>query len=232
MPQIIDILCAGASQGLITRAAPLLLEQLDVTTRGRFGAVGVMKDAFMAGEPCDLMVLTEQMVRAMVAAGELRGSEMAALGVVYTGLAVPEGRPLPKVDSPESLAAAFRAASSIWLPDVERSTAGLHAMKVLRELGVAEKLSPRIRIFPNGATAMREMAAAADPGAIGCTQVSEILFTPRVTLVGKLPKTFELGTIYSAAVSARSSRAQLTGEVIALLSGPQAGELRVACGLE
>ena len=45
----------------------------------------------------------------------------------------------------------------------------------------------RLRTFPNGITAMRAMASDAVPGAIGCTQVTEIAYVPGVALVGLLP---------------------------------------------
>ena len=50
------------------------------------------------------------------------------------------------------------------------------------------------------ATAMRELAAAKGARPIGCTQVTEILNTPGVTLVGPLPEGCALATIYTGAV--------------------------------
>ena len=39
---------------------------------------------------------------------------------------------------------------------------------------------------------MREMAASDEGNAIGCTQITEIKYTPGVALVGPLPVEFEL----------------------------------------
>ena len=47
---------------------------------------------------------------------------------------------------------------------------------------------------------MRELAGASDASPLGCTQISEILYTPGVTLVGPLPTEFDLATVYSVAV--------------------------------
>ena len=42
--------------------------------------------------------------------------------------------------------------------------------------------------------------AAIGEGALGCTQVTEILYTPGLTLAGPLPEPFGLATAYAAGV--------------------------------
>jgi len=232
MARTLHLLCAGAAQGLVTALAEPLLEDLDLVTTGRFGAVGAMKEAFDSGEPCDVLVSTDTMLREMIAQGTLLGPAPVPLGRVRTGVAVPVGRPAPAVDTPESLARALAAASSVWLPDMYRSTAGEHMARVLDALGLLQTLESRIRMFPNGATAMREMAAAGDPDAIGCTQVTEILFTAGVELIALLPSRFELSTVYSAAVSTRSERPDLAHAFIAQLVSPDHARLADRCGFE
>ncbi len=90
----------------------------------------------------------------------------------------------------------------------------------------------RLRPYPNGATAMRALAQARAERPIGCTQVTEIVATPGVALVGVLPKGYELATIYTAGVCAR---AELPGEarrLADLLSGESAHSVRQRAGFE
>ena len=56
--------------------------------------------------------------------------------------------------------------------------------KVLQQLGIADEVAARLRIFPNGATAMRHLAAADAVRPIGCTQSTEIISTEGVMLSG------------------------------------------------
>jgi molybdate transport system substrate-binding protein len=77
---------------------------------------------------------------------------------------------------------------------------------------------------------MGELARAQEPGLVGCTQVTEILYTPGVTLVGPLPIEFELATVYSAAVSSRARHPQLARRLVEMLAGPTAARLRAAGG--
>jgi hypothetical protein len=129
----------------------------------------------------------------------------AALGRVPTGIAVASGAPPPPIHDADALRASFDEASALYCPDTERSTAGLHFVRMLREMGIYSHVAARIRDYANGAQAMAALAATSGrERAIGCTQVTEILYTPGVTLVGSLPVPFELTTTYSAAASVAS----------------------------
>ena len=129
---------------------------------------------------------------------------IAPLGRVATGVAVRAGEPLPDIADGAALARALRAATGILFPDPARATAGIHFANVLKRLGVYAEVEARLATFPNGATAMRELAQAARPGLLGCTQITEIKYTPGVTLVGPLPGDYALSTVYSVAVCTRA----------------------------
>jgi len=232
MPTTLHLLCAGAAQGLVKALQARLLEDSDALVAARFGAVGAMKEALLAGEPCDLLVSTEAMIGELAQAGWLRGETRAALGRVRTGVAVRRGAVHPDVATPAALKAALLAADAIYFPDAVRSTAGIHFAGVLRQLGIHDSLASRLRTWPNGATAMRELAAQGTPMSIGCTQVSEILYSDGIELVGPLPQRFELATVYSAAVTAKAAQPALAARLLALLTGAQARGLRVAGGFE
>jgi molybdate transport system substrate-binding protein len=232
MTTTLHVLCAGAAQGLVKTLQPALLERAGATVGGRFGAVGALKEALLAGAPCDLMIVTDRMIDELVASGLLRGETRAPLGRVRTGIAVRSGAPRPDVSTPEALKAALLAADAIYFPDPARATAGIHFADVMRQLGIHDLLMARFRTFPNGATAMRELAACDAPGLIGCTQVTEIIYTDGVALVGPLPERFELATVYTAAVSARAAEPALAQRFIAMLSGVESQPLREAGGFE
>ena len=89
-----------------------------------------------------------------------------------------------------------------------------------------------LRPFPSGATAMAEMARAGLPGAIGCTQVTEILYTDGVELVAVLPPQFELATMYTAAVATGAREPELAALLLDLLPGAAQQALRTAGGFE
>ncbi len=232
MSAVLNFLSAGAAQGLLKALQPRFEAAHGVTLQGRFGAVGAMKEALLAGEPCDLFVTTDAMASDLAAQGRLDGATRAPLGRVRTGVAVRRGDPRPDVSTPDTLRAALLAARGLYFPDPQRATAGIHFANVLRELGIHDELLPRFRTFPNGAAAMRELAANAEPGLIGCTQVTEILYTEGVELVAVLPPQFELATVYTAVVTAGSAQAAAARALVNLMAGDEARALREQGGFE
>ena len=231
MSDVVNILCAGAVQGIVKALQARFERETGATLQVRFGAVGAMKEALLAGEPCDVMIVTDAMVVALQSAGDLGVMPRAPLGRVRTGIAVRSGEALPGIATPEQLKAALLAASAVYFPDPQRATAGIHFASVLAQLGIADDLAARSRTFPNGATAMRELAASA-PGAIGCTQITEILYTPGIALVGPLPDAFELATVYTAALAVRTAQPMLAQRFIDLLAGPATRAMRAEGGFE
>jgi len=226
----LHLLSAGAAQGLVRALEPRVHDELGVALEARFGAVGAMQSLFDAAEPCDVLILTDAMIVAQATAGALRADTRTPLGRVRTGVAVRAGDAVPDVATPEALRAALLAADAVFFPDPERATAGIHFMKVLRELGIDGDLAARLRPHPNGAVAMRELAAAMSPRPIGCTQITEILYTPGVKLAAPLPRRFELATLYTAAVATRAADAAIARRFVAMLEGAHA--LREAGGFE
>jgi molybdate transport system substrate-binding protein len=228
----IRLISGGAAQGLVEQLKDRFLSESGCAVAASFGAVGTMKDKLLSGEPCDLVILTQALVDQLASQGHVVAGSESPLGVVRTGVAIKPGQPVPDVSTAASLKAALLAANGIYFPDPLKATAGIHFMKVLKALGIDEALASRLRPYPNGTTAMREMSQCDEAGLIGCTQVTEILYTPQVQLAGMLPPEFELATVYSAAVCSRTQEPRAAAEFIGLLAGSHAEAIRAAGGFD
>jgi len=228
---ILHLIAAGASKGLVTELQPRFTAETGNALDAVFVAAGAVRDRFLAGDPCDVVILTAALLEQLGARGMLQG-QAAPIGVARTGIAVPQGQPVPDVGTSVGLRNALLAAGGIYVPDPQISTAGIHFMRVLRELGIQEEVLPNLRPFPNGATAMHNLAQASEPGAIGCTQITEIVCTPGLTVAGPLPEVLGLATIYAAAVAARSVQPDVAQRLVTLLTGPESASLRSAGGFE
>ena len=228
----LHIISGGAAQGLVNQLRGVIYNETGRAVEGSFGAVGLMRDQLLAGDPCDVLILTQTLIEELTMAGRVVSGSARPLGVVKTGVAVKSGEPQPKVDTPDALRVALLAAQGIYFPDPVKATAGIHFMNVLKKLGIADQVAGALRPYPNGATAMKAMAGVSGPGLIGCTQVTEILYTPGVQLVSLLPKEFELATVYTAAVAAKAEQPQAARIMIDLTAAPAAAELRRAGGFE
>ena len=228
----LHLLSAGAAQGLVEAMAPVFLAKTGVALCSTFGAVGAIRERFLAGDRCDALILTAAIIDQLAATGHVVPSSQAALGRVPTGIGVRESDALPDITSAIALKRTLRAATEIFLPDAQRSTAGIHFSRVLDQLGIHKEVAPRLRTFPNGALAMRALAHSSGPMTIGCTQLSEIKYTEGVTPVGPLPTEFELATVYSIAVCSASQQQTAARQFAGWLGATDTIEARSEAGFE
>lgn len=230
MSRFIHLLSGGAAQGLVNDLKPSIEIATSTMMSSTFGAVGLMKQKLIEGAPCDVVILTAALIEQLTASGHVLAGSARHLGPVKTGVAVKSGSPWPQVETAEQLKAAMLAATGIYFPDPQLATAGIHFMKVLNGLGIADTVASKLRPYPNGNTAMNAMAACDDPQVIGCTQVTEILITAGVDLVANLPIEFELATMYTAGVRSASTCAQQAQAMIDILTSSEHANLRARGG--
>ena len=184
------ILSGGAVHGLVERIRPAFEVETGCTIDGTFSAVGAMRDRLLAGEPADAMILSRALIDELAKSGHVVASSVTDIARVATA---------------DSLRVALADADAIHFPDPAQATAGIHFAQVIKKLGLWDQVESRLRLAPNGATAMRALAASTDRRPIGCTQETEIRATPGVVLVAPLPPGCDLVTTYTAAVTARAA---------------------------
>jgi molybdate transport system substrate-binding protein len=226
----IRILSGGAAQGLVEALQSSFEARTACRIDGVFGAVGAMKARLLAGEPVDIMILSHTLIDGLARDGHVVARSAKDIGAVQTAIAVRSGDPAPTVGSAAELRAALLASDAIHFPDPEQSTAGIHFAKVLRDLGIRDALAGRLRPAPNGATAMRALAASTSRQPLGCTQATEIIATPGIVLVAALPPGCDLATVYSCAIAANAAAPAEAAAFIAMLSGDPARDSRRQLG--
>jgi molybdate transport system substrate-binding protein len=226
----LNILSGGAAQGLVASLAPQFRQLTGFEISGEFGAVGAMADKLRQGTAADIVILTSAIVQKLAEEDRVAPGSIADVGLVETAVAVRAGDSRVAVGDEASLRAALLAADAIFVPDIKASTAGIHVAKVLQRLGIAEEVAARLRIHPNGATAMRHLAASDALRPIGCTQSTEIISTPGVALSGSLPPGCELATMYTAAVTTQAAHAEQAQALIDLLTATAQLGLRERAG--
>jgi molybdate transport system substrate-binding protein len=226
----LNILSGGAAQGLVGSLAAKFKTLTGFDIGGEFGAVGAMADKLRNGTPTDIVILTAALVARLAEEKLVVPASISDVGLVETALAVRAGDPRVRATDAATLRAAFLAADAIFVPDTRASTAGIHVAKVLGQLGIAEEVAARLKIYPNGATAMHQMAESRAAKPIGCTQSTEIISTEGVVLSGSLPKGCDLATMYTAGVTTQAAHARQAQALIELLTGADQQSLRSAAG--
>jgi molybdate transport system substrate-binding protein len=226
----LNILSGGAAHGLVASLALAFKAGTGFEIKGGFGAVGGMADKLRQGVAADIIILTSALVAKLAEERLVVPSSIKDVGLVETALAVRSADPKVSAKTSDELRAAFLAADAIFVPDTRTSTAGIHVAKVLAQLGIADEVALLLKIHPNGATAMRELAASSAKHPIGCTQSTEIIATEGVELSGSLPKGCELATMYTAGVTTNAAYAQQAQALIELLTSAEARDARARAG--
>ena len=226
----LNILSGGATQGLVGSLAAKFKALTGLDIEGEFGAVGAMADKLRQGMPTDIIILTTALVAKLADEKLVVPASIMDVGLVETALAVRSADERVEATDASALRAVFLAADAIYVPDTKASTAGIHVAKVLEQLGISGQVGARLNIYPNGATAMRHLAASDASKPIGCTQSTEIISTKGVMLSGSLPKGYDLATMYTAAGTTTAAHAREAQALIDLLIGADQQELRIAAG--
>jgi len=226
----LNILSGGAAQGLVGSLLADFKAQTGFGIAGEFGAVGIMAEKLRKGTPADIVILTAALLAKLAEEKLIVAATIADIGQVETALAVRTGDPQANVMNAADLRRTLLESDAIFVPDTKASTAGIHVANVLQKLGIADEVADRLRIFPNGATAMRELAASKAQRPIGCTQSTEIISTEGVTLSSTLPPGCELATTYTAGVTAAAACPQQAQQLIALLTGAEQQDRRQHAG--
>jgi molybdate transport system substrate-binding protein len=226
----LNILSGGAAHGLVTSVASKFKAQTGLDIEGEFGAVGGMATKLRGGTPADIAILTAAIIADLAREKYVLPSSIADVGVVETAMAVRAGDPKVDAHDADTLREAFLVSDAIFVPDTKASTAGIHVAKVLQQLGIADEVASRLRIFPNGATAMRQLSLSDSLRPVGCTQSTEIISTKGVVLSGSLPPGCELATVYTVAVTAHASAPGPAQTLIDLLTAAEQGQLRAHAG--
>jgi molybdate transport system substrate-binding protein len=227
---VLNILSGGAAQGLVGSLAAAFKAKTGFDIAGEFGAVGAMADKLRKGVATDIIILTSVLVAKLADEKLVASSSIKDVGLVETALAVRARDSKIVVRNADDLRSALLASDEIYVPDTTASTAGIHVAKVLAQLGIADEVAARLKIHPNGATAMRALASSNAERPIGCTQSTEIIGTEGVQLSGVLPKTCELATMYTAGVTTSATSPIQAQILIELLAKADSRELRSRAG--
>ncbi len=195
----LKLLSGGAAQGLVAAVTPRFTSQTGWSIDGEFGAVGTMAAKLRGGAAVDVMILdrgADRRTRARgIGARRVRRRPLARWKRRSPCARATRRRGLPmRMPCAKRCSQQTRSSCPISSPRRREFT----SRRFLPSSTSLIRSRPRLKIFPNGATAMRELAKSNAARPIGCTQVTEIVVTPGLRLVAPLPPACALATVYSA----------------------------------
>ena len=214
----IKVLSAGAVRSIVTDLAEAFRKDTGHTVTLTFGTVGVVRQKLTAGEPADVVIMTDVAIVQMAEQGLVVAGTRTDIARTGMGVGVREGAPRPDISTPEAFKQAVLAAKSLTYVDpAQGATSGIHFASVLQRLGIADAVKTKTRLVPGGYPA--ELVAKGEAEMV-VHQISEIIPVKGVTLVGPLPKDLQKLTVYSAGLPAKSASPEAARAFIAFLARP------------
>src|SRR5258707_2821298 len=108
----LNFVSAGAAQGLVAKVA----HADGVEVAGSFGAVGAMLEKFLAGEACDVVILTRAQIDALAAKAAVVAGTPGDPGASATAITGRAGPALPAVRDASTLRQARPSAAPACCP--------------------------------------------------------------------------------------------------------------------
>lgn len=214
----IRVLSAGAVRAIVTELAGAFGRETGHTVALTFGPVGVVRQKLVAGEPADVVIMTDAAIDQMAGQGLVATGTRTDIARTGMGVGVRAGAPRPDISSPEALKQTLLAAKSlVYVDPAQGATSGIHFAGVLQRLGIADAVKAKTRLVPGGYPA--ELVAKGEIELVA-HQISEIVPVNGVTLVGPLPKALQKITVYSAGLAARSAAPEAGRAFVAFVAGP------------
>jgi molybdate transport system substrate-binding protein len=166
-----------------------------------YGTTGGITQRILTGSRPDVVIASVLTMPDLVRA-EIDPRTQIVVCKVGVGLVVPEPTPPPRLESVADLKQALMAAKVV--DPVRGGAARIHVARVLERLELAEQLRPKIRLAAGGD--ITAVTLSQGEGALGLTQISEIVEKSGASFVGPLPAEVQNYAVFVAGVTMGASQ--------------------------
>lgn len=183
-----------------------------------------------AGEAFDLVFLASDALEKLHAQGHIAADSIKPLMRSGVAVAIRQGDTLPDITTEASLRAAVLAASSIGYSTGPSGTA---LLALFEQWGMLQSLKPKLIQAPPGVPVAQLVAQG--QVALGFQQRAELLHVPGIVIVGPMPASIQIETIFAGAVAASCKDPQRQSQaraVLEFMASPQAEAAITAQGMQ
>jgi molybdate transport system substrate-binding protein len=224
------ILSAAAVRPGLLQVPPIVAKTTGDRVTVSFGNATAIRDKVVAGDRVDLVILPPTQIDELIGRGLLTAASRANLGVVRLGVAARAGGGRPIVTA-EEFKQALTAAPSFGMPDpADGSTSSAYLVKILQQLGIADVMRGKTKLFPDGTKALE--AVAKGEIALTVAPMTSIFTVAGVELLGPLPETLQLRTVYAAALTSKSASSAPANALLKLLASSEVATVFKAKGID
>ncbi|TDM08097.1 MAG: molybdenum ABC transporter substrate-binding protein [Ideonella sp. MAG2] len=215
-------------------ATRLLLEELFAAYAQHSGLVVALTSVggvdaakrVQAGEPVDLVVVADDALAKLAAAGHVRPDSVRALVHSPVAVAVPAGRPTPDISTEAALRRTVAQALRIGYSTGPSGTA---LLKLLEGWGLLALLKDHLIQAPPGVPVGQMLATGQVD--LGFQQLSELLPVQGITRLGTMPEGAQIISTFSGAVASSSTQPEQAQALLSFLASDAAAEAKARQGM-
>ncbi|MBC5768565.1 molybdate ABC transporter substrate-binding protein [Ramlibacter albus] len=197
-----------------------------------YATAGVLRERVRAGEAVDVVLLPRSAFDPLMAEQKFMAGTRTPVAQSMISIAVRRGFAKPDVSSVDALKASLLAARAIAHSDPAGGGAiGVHAAKVIEQLGIAEQMRPKTRTTPGGG--FHELLVKGEVDLAFVQPVTAARY-PELEIAGPLPAQLQDldNFVYVAAVAANTREPAAARAYIQHLASPAAAGVIKSKGIE
>jgi molybdate transport system substrate-binding protein len=224
---VVRVFSANGVKAVIADLAPRFAEVTDIRLAVQFGEAGELRERIVAGEAFDLALLPAATLAEVAQLGRIDPGSVVEIARTEIGIGVRAGADRPNTGSPEDFRRSLLAARAIVITDPDSGgVSGVHFAGVLRMLGIADALAPKLVLTRGALNATWVARGEAD---LAVQLAHEIHAVAGVDFV-PMPRDFARTITFSAGLPAAASRGAT--ELIGFLSGQEGAAIITAKGMQ
>lgn len=195
-----------------------------------YGTPPQLLERLQRGDAADVLIMTKQDISRLQQQDKIEAGSPHDVARVGMGVFVRKGGAKLKVGSVETLKRALLTANSIaYIDPASGAPGGIYLAQLFERLGIAADLKQKTRHFgPSGA----ETAVASGEVELGLSQVTVIVASPGIELVGSLPPEVQNHLQFTTAVMRGAKQAAAAKGFIEFITSPIAAAAMKAKGYE
>ena len=198
-----------------------------------YAPAAVIAKRFIAGETADVTFLTGTVIDELMKQGKVVPGSRVDIARAGIGVAVRKGAPKPDISSPEALKRALLAAQSVAYTDPSTGGAsGVHLMKVLERLGIAEEVKAKAKMTIGGKGGLVGDVVARGDAEIGVQMIPELMESSSIEIIGPLPGDLQSYILFAAAIPVNAKEPEAGKALIKFLTTPASLSVIKTKGLE
>lgn len=226
----IKVLTAGAFKAVVVAVVPEFQRTSGHTVTVDNDTVGALMRRIAGGETFDVVVASPAAIDELGTQGKVMPGSKTELAKVGVGVMVKSGAPKPDVGTVEAFKqAVLRARSIAYIDPDSGGSSGIYVAKLLVRLGIADQVKDKTKLKKGGHVSDLVASGEAE---LGIHQISEILPSKEVSLVGPLPAEIQNYTTYAAGISPKASSRAGAEAFIRALAAPAATDILEARGMQ